>query len=267
MLVSEQPLQHFRALPAAAPRMARDVALGGADGCDADHADLHPLWLRCPVRHASRRTKAEPRPRRDDDHYRSRAVKPGEARFDDPGLTRVAALRCARASSEASLAVARDALKGRFRFLGEVRDLGVDVDWNRKDLDESTRLWKTHLHEFDYAINLARATRDSGDAAYRDRLASLITSWSAASPIGQPGYARDVWNARAVANRIVNWAIAGSILRLQAGDPLHARLRDQIAVHTLFLHDNLEFDLRCNHLLRDYVGLLFANSLMAHVSR
>ncbi|MBW2541420.1 MAG: hypothetical protein JRF15_04945, partial [Deltaproteobacteria bacterium] len=143
--------------------------------------------------------------------------------------------------------------------------MGVDVDWYREDLDEGTRLWKTLLHEFDYAIDLARAARDSRDAAYRDRLAYLIASWSAASPIGRPDYARDVWNARAVANRIIHWAIAGSILQLQKSDPLHAQLREQVAVHALFLRDNLEFDLRCNHLLRDYVGLLFANSLIGGV--
>jgi uncharacterized heparinase superfamily protein len=224
------------------------------------HLTPSQIWHR--IRNTARRYLWARLGSRLDDHYRSRAAKPGEARFDDPGLTRVAALRCARASSEASLAVARDALEGRFRFLGEARDLGVDVNWYREDLDAGTRLWKTHLHEFDYAIDLARSARESGDVAYRDRLASLITSWSSASPIGQPGYARDVWNSRAVANRIVNWTIAGSILRLQTGDPLHVQLRDQLAVHALFLRDNLEFDLRCNHPLRDYVGLLFANSLV-----
>jgi uncharacterized heparinase superfamily protein len=250
---------NVRAAPAAVKTLEGTLRVGRLLRT-VSHLTPSQIWHRS--RNSARRNLWARFGSRLDDHYRSLAQKPGEARFDDPGLARVAALRCARTDSQASLTVSRDALEGRFRFLGEARDMGVDVDWNRKDLDQGTRLWKTHLHEFDYAIDLARAARDSGDAAYRDRLASLITSWSAVSPIGQPDYARDVWNARAVANRIVNWAIAGSILQLQTSDPLHTQLQEQVAVHTLFLRDNLEFDLRCNHLLRDYVGLLFANALM-----
>ncbi len=224
------------------------------------HLTPSQLWHR--ARSTARRALWSGLGARLGDHYRSRAAQFAQARFDEPGLARVAALRGARADSKASLARARDALQGRFSFLGETRDLGADVSWYRADLDVGTRLWKTLLHEFDWSIDLARAARDSGDSAYRERFESLLVSWSAASPIGRPGYARDVWNARAVANRIVHWAIAGSILQLQPGDALHARLREQLAVHALFLRDNLEFDLRCNHLLRDYLGLLFADALL-----
>jgi uncharacterized heparinase superfamily protein len=158
--------------------------------------------------------------------------------------------------------VARDALAGRFSFHGTTRELGIEVDWYRADLDEGTRLWKTLLHEFSYGIDLARAARSSGDSSFSERLENLLASWSGASPIGLPGFARDVWNARAVSTRLVNWAVAASILDLRPEDPSAALLRSQLAVHAVFLRDNLELDLRGNHLLRDYVGLIFADALL-----
>jgi len=197
-----------------------------------------------------------------DDRYRSRAARLGDARLNHPGVARVAALRCGRTSAEESLVVAQDALAGRFSFHGTTRELGLEVDWYRADLDEGTRLWKTLLHEFSYGIDLARAARSSGDPKFSERCLALLESWSGASPIGLPGFARDVWNGRAVATRLVNWAVAASLLDLQPEDPFAAVLRRQLGVHAVYLRDNLELDLRGNHLLRDCVGLVFANALL-----
>ncbi|HXV35657.1 MAG TPA: alginate lyase family protein [Myxococcota bacterium] len=224
------------------------------------HLTPSQLWHR--ARYTARRALWTQIGSRLDDRYRSRAASLGGARFDHPGLARVAALRCARTRADASLAIARDALAGRFCLLNETRELGVDVDWQRADLDVGTRLWKTQLHEFAWAIELARAARDRADATFRERFEALLASWAASARIGAPGSARDVWNARAVANRIIHWSIAASILRLEPSDPLHARLREQLGAHALFLRDNLELDLRGNHLLRDCVGLLFADAVL-----
>jgi len=162
------------------------------------------------------------------------------------------------------MAIARDAMSGRFTFCGKTLELGdgAGIDWHRAELDEGTRLWKTLLHEFSYAIDLANAARSTGDRAYRDRLVALVSDWSRAAPIGYPGFAIDVWDARAVATRLINWVTAASILQVGPGDPLYEQLQHQVGVHALFLADNLELDLRGNHLLRDYVGLIFCNELL-----
>ena len=39
-----------------------------------------------------------------------------------------------------------------------------------------------------------------------------------ASPIERPDFALESWNARAVANRLVHWAVAGHVLRLRTDE-------------------------------------------------
>jgi uncharacterized heparinase superfamily protein len=214
------------------------------------------------VRYTLRRRHWERRSAEIDAAYRARARRLGPMRWGHPGLAAVAAFRGGLPSASAPLDVARDALDGTFTFLGRRESLGQHVAWFRPDLDVGTRLWKTHLHEFSYAEDLARATRISGDSVYQERFAELARTWRAAAPIGCPGFALDAWNARAVATRLIHWAVAGSILELRGGESLADWLESEIAVHALFLRDNPELDLRGNHLIRDAVGLVFAQELV-----
>jgi uncharacterized heparinase superfamily protein len=226
-------------------------------------AHLRPGQIAHRLRYTLRRALWERRGAAIDARYRDRAARLGPARWDHPGIAAVAAFRAGRIDEASSRA--RDALDGRFTFLGECREMGRDVAWFRPDLDAGTRLWKTHLHEFAYAEDLARAATASGDAAYRERFFALARSWRDAAPIGCPGFALDAWNARAVATRMVHWAVAASILGLRAGDSDADWLGRELAVHALFLRDNLELDLLGNHLLRDAVGLVFAQELLGAV--
>jgi uncharacterized heparinase superfamily protein len=224
------------------------------------HVEARQLWHR--GRLMARRALWERLGARVDARYRARAARAGPLRAGHSGLAAVAAYRAARAAPEQRLAVARDALAGRFRFLGRTLELGREVAWHRDDLDAGTRLWKTQLHEFPYAIDLAVAARTTGDPAFRTRLFELLAGWEAASPIGRPGFAADCWNARATATRLANLAAAASLLGLREADPESARLGALLARHALFLRDNLELDLRANHLLRDAAGLAFADELL-----
>jgi uncharacterized heparinase superfamily protein len=213
------------------------------------------------IRLALRRRLWEQLGARVDARYRARAARLGPPRLDHPGLRAVAAYRVPRVPHEARLAAARDALAGRFTFLGRTLELGRDVAWHRPDLDAGTRLWKTQLHELPCALDLAAAARATGDPAFRARLLELAASWEAASPIGCPGFAIDCWNARAVASRLANLALAAALLGLRGDEPEAAFLGPLLARHALFLGENLELDLRANHLLRDAVGLVYAGAL------
>ena len=182
-------------------------------------------------------------------------------RWQHPGLARVAHFREERLPAADARRVAEDATIGRFQFLGQTREMGREVDWFRPELDTGTRLWKTHLHEFAYAEALARSARDENDRRYRDRFFELARSWRTAAPIGCRDFAKDAWNGRATANRLIHWAVAGSLLELESDDPDAHWLGTQLAVAGLFLRDNLELDLLGNHLFRDAVGLVFAHEL------
>ena len=98
----------------------------------------------------------------------------------------------------------------------------------------------------------------SGDARYAECLFTLARSWREAAPIGCRDFARDAWNTRAAANRLMHWAVAGALLGPLRGDD-GDWLGREIGLHGLFVRDNLELDLKGNHLFRDAVALVFAN--------
>jgi uncharacterized heparinase superfamily protein len=226
----------------------------------ARHLEAAQLWHR--ARLTLRRAWLEQRGAAAHLHFAARAEALAPAALDHPGLGRVAALRERLADAAASRAVADAAGAGRFTFLSRERTFGERVAWFDPSLDEGTRLWKTLLHEFPYALDLAWAARTTGDARYRERCLALMRSWSAEATIGRPGYARDSWNARAVATRLVNWALAARVLGLAPESDDCRFIARALTLHGLFLRENLELDLRANHLLRDAVGLVFAHELV-----
>jgi uncharacterized heparinase superfamily protein len=227
------------------------------------HLEPAQIWHRLRLR--TRRAIWQRRGERIDARYRARAARLGPADFGHAGLAAVAALRARLRDGTTAIATAREIVAGRFTFLGRSESFGREVEWFRPDLDAGTRLWKTHLHEFPYADDLARASQATGDPIYRERLLALARSWRAAAPIGCPGFALDAWNGRAVATRLVHWAVAASRLGLRPGDPDADWLGAELATHALFLRDNLELDLGGNHLFRDAVGLVFAHELVGGV--
>jgi uncharacterized heparinase superfamily protein len=220
------------------------------------------LWHR--LRYGLRRAWWERNAERVDRRYRARAKALPGLRWDHPGLAAVAAFRRSLTPITSARTRADAALEGRFTFLSRTEEFGSEVDWLRSDLDVGTRLWKTLLHEFSYAEDLARIAAE-GSARHRARFFDLARHWRASAPIGCRDFARDAWNARASANRLIHWAVAGSTLGLASDDPDAVWLGREIGLHGLFLRDNLELDLRGNHLFRDAVGLLFAHTLVGGV--
>jgi uncharacterized heparinase superfamily protein len=223
---------------------------------------LEPAQLGHRVRLTLRRRRCERRGAAAHAAYAARAGALPPARLPASGLARVAALRERLADAAASRRRADDALAGRFTFLSRTREFGAEIAWFDPALDEGTRLWKTLLHEFPYALDLAWAARATGDARYRERCLALMRSWSAVATIGRPGYALDSWNARAVATRLVNWSLAAEVLGLAPEGTDGRFVAEAVTLHGLFLRENLELDLRANHLLRDAVGLVFAHELV-----
>lgn len=216
------------------------------------------------VRLTARRKLWSRRPAAIDARYSQRVASLPPLRFDHAGLAAVAALRSEGRDADTAARIARDALAGRFTLLGETRELGVPVAWDRPDLMEAL-LWKTHLHEFGFAVDLALSARATGDAAFRDGFFALARHWAASQPIGKPGFSRVAWNERVVATRLVHWSVAGSLLDLRDGDLDAAWLGREIARHALFLRDNLALDLLANHLFRDCQALAFADALVPGV--
>ncbi len=225
----------------------------------ARHLEASQLWAR--ARLTLRRARLERSGPAAHARYAARAEALSAARLDHPGLARAEALRERLRGASESRASADAALAGRFCFLGRERDFGARVAWFDPSLDEGTRLWKTRLHEFPYALDLAFAARNTREPRYRERCLALMRTWSVEATIGRPGFARDSWNARAVATRLVNWALAACVLGLTRDSDDGRFVARAITLHGLFLRENLEWDVRANHLLRDAHGLVFAHAL------
>lgn len=223
------------------------------------HLRASQVWHR--VRLSLRRKRWSRHPDAIDAQYRTRAATVAKLDWNHRGLAAVARHYVERRDPARAVANARDALAGRFTFLGETRELGLPVPWDRPDL-MSALLWKTHLHEFSYGIDLAIAHRETGDRAFRDGFFALARAWTDAQPVAKPGFERVAWNERAVATRLMSWSAAGALFGLRASDPDAAWLGAEIARHALFLRDNLAVDLLANHLFRDAVALVFAHELL-----
>lgn len=230
------------------------------------HLRASQVWHR--VRLAARRRLWSRAPGRIDAGYTARAASAPPLPWDHAGLVQVARLRAEHRDPVRARAIADDALRGRFTLLGEARDLAASdtarVAWDRPDLMQAL-LWKTHLHEFAWSLDLALAHRATGDDRYRDGFFALARDWHAAEPIGKAGFARVAWNERVVATRLMHWSVAGSLFGLGADDPDAIWLGREIARQALFLRDNLALDLLANHLFRDCVALVFANALLGVV--
>lgn len=231
------------------------------------HLHAGQIWHR--VRLAARRKLWSRAPARIDARYTARAAGALPLPWDHAGLAHVAQLRAEHRGSDRARESAEDALCSRFTLLGETRELvpadaAARVDWDRPELMQAL-LWKTHLHEFGWSLDLAIAYRASGDARFRDGFFALARDWHAAEPIGKPGFARVAWNERVVATRLMHQAVAGSLFELRADDPDALWLGREIARQALFLRDNLALDLLANHLFRDCVALVFAQALLGVV--
>lgn len=231
------------------------------------HLRASQVWHR--VRLTARRKLWSRTPARIDARYTARAAQAPALAWDSAGLAHVARLRAESRDPARARAIAEDALRGRFTLLGETRDLATEgsaarVAWDEPALMQAL-LWKTHLHEFAWSIDLALAHRATGDPRFRDGFFALVRDWHAVEPIGKPGFSRVAWNERVVATRLVHWAVAGALFGLRADDEDAAWLGREIARHALFLRDNLALDLLANHLFRDCVALVFAHALLGVV--
>jgi uncharacterized heparinase superfamily protein len=133
----------------------------------------------------------------------------------------------------ASTARGREIGEGRFTFLNETR---VRPSWDQPD---APRLWRFHLHSFDYA-------RELEPHVFRE----LAHSWIDANR----GLRGDGWHPYTISLRVVNWCEA----LLAFGDD--ETIRASIYAQAAFLARHLEHDVRGNHLLENARALIRAGA-------
>ncbi len=125
---------------------------------------------------------------------------------------------------------------GKITLLGVTRSLGDD--WQHA---EAPRLWRFHLHYWDWAWGLAADGTAPGERADFTR---LWRSWQA-----HTGYRhRDAWHPYPAALRAWSWC--GLHRDLVAGGDLEPAFTAALAAHAGFLRRHLEYDVGGNHLVK-----------------
>lgn len=184
-------------------------------------------------------------------------LKPGLAAED-----RLPALAGALAANrpeaiEMHLAVADDVLAGRFSFLGrgEIFPDGA-IPWTTRPV---SHLWSYHLHYFDYAVSLAWAFRETGDARHALRFEALSSDW-----IRRTSHAGgDGWSPYATSVRLINWSRALLLFGEALGRAPRTLLVHSMHAQAAFLERRLEWHVLANHLQKNLTALATAGLVLA----
>ena len=130
---------------------------------------------------------------------------------------------------------------GKITLLGVTRELGDN--WEHAD---APRLWRFHLHYWDWAWGLAA---DPDRLAARAAFVRLWRSWHASAGFGQA----DAWHPYPAALRAWSWC--GLHRDLVAGGDLEPDFTAALAAHAGFLRRHLEYDVGGNHLIKGLKAL------------
>ena len=125
-------------------------------------------------------------------------------------------------------------------FVGREKSVARGIDWRSPEM---SRLWRYHLHYFDYLRDDFR-TLEWKNAA--------IDDWIDSNP---PGTC-DAWEPYPTSLRIVNWIKFFDALRIT--DPGRSLRLQSLYRQVLWLENNLERHILANHYLKNAKALVFA---------
>ena len=132
---------------------------------------------------------------------------------------------------------------GKIRLLGLARTLGDPPGWQHSD---APRLWRFHLHYWDWAWGLAA---DSDRLTARALFARLWRSWQASAGFGHS----DAWHPYPAALRAWSWCALHH--DLAASSDIEPDFVAGLSVHAAFLRRHLEYDVGGNHLIKGLKAL------------
>jgi uncharacterized heparinase superfamily protein len=126
------------------------------------------------------------------------------------------------------------------------------VQWHGGRLEVGTRLEKLHLHYQDYL-----------ESADDDLFAAIIDDWIDRNPPYTGDYWRHNWNSYALSIRVVAWMKELVERRERFADERVERWLRSLSAQIRFLRNNIEEDIRGNHIIRNIRALLWASAFFS----
>lgn len=184
--------------------------------------------------------------------------------------------------AQAVLAVADDAMRGRFDLLGyrgvsfgNPIDWHLDpvsgrrapsVHWSRVDpldpaqVGDSKVIWELNRHQ--WLVHLGRAWRATGDAAYARRVVETIGAWLRVNP---PGIGINWASSLEVAFRLIAWSWSLLLIRDSAAltPAVFRDIERALIAHARHIERYLSYYFSPNtHLTGEALGLVYAGTLL-----
>lgn len=161
-------------------------------------------------------------------------------------------LSCCEKYFEPHLQTVKDAHCHQFTFLNETHKLAAPINWQ---INSVSRLWRFNLHYFDTVFSFLICNQIDVSLKPAELFSSLVSSWINENKSLQG----DGWHPYTLSLRIVNWihGMLGGLITESVLDEVTQSLYAQ----TNFLSQDLEFDVRGNHLLENARALIFAGLL------
>ena len=149
---------------------------------------------------------------------------------------------------------------GSYRFLNEERALPDPVDWRLDGCREVSHLWRFHLHDHEFLLDLIAEGLNRGEETRFKRAWDLVSQWIQRNHLSDPRVLVDAWHPYCISRRLPVWILLWSAC--PPNGELGDRVLRSIFAQTSFLERHLEWDVRGNHLLENARGLVLAGAFL-----
>lgn len=133
-------------------------------------------------------------------------------------------------------------------FLNESKSFILPIEWHMSELNKGTRLWKLNLHYHEFL--------ESMDDQF---FASIVEDWIDNNPMYQKDYWKDSWNSYSLSIRVVVWMQQYSVRKDKLSEEFKIKFCDSLYRQLIFLLDNIENDIRGNHIIKNIKALFFGS--------
>jgi uncharacterized heparinase superfamily protein len=158
---------------------------------------------------------------------------------------------------EKALTVVDRLERNEFHFLNQSLKFDGVILWDTK---KASHLWRYHLHYFDYLESLIVLQAVGGDEAERawNQFRRIILCWIDSNR----RIKGDGWHPYTISLRLVNWLNAAELFFQQIqNDPVfEQRFVVSLMAQASVLFENLELDVRGNHLLENLRALIWVGT-------